>query len=132
MKIERKKVLLVSLILDDLVHTRLVHGLLVMGLPAEYYAHDVPFTVMELMGFNEEQQHQIFPRYRTWQEEAHSIDISHGNSRMRRLAERIYERLEKMKSSTSNAHKPPTPASSKEWLQAELAWFHKKTRHNSG
>lgn len=73
MKIERKKEILVSLILDDLVHTRLVHGLLAMGLPAEYYAHDVPFTVMELMGFNEEQQHQIFPSYRTWQEEAWNI-----------------------------------------------------------
>jgi hypothetical protein len=63
MKIERKKELLVSLILDDLVHARLVHGLLAMGLPAEYYAHDVPFAVMELMGFDVEQQHGLFPRY---------------------------------------------------------------------
>ena len=132
MKIERKKVLLVSLILDDLVHTRLVHGLLAMGLPAEYYAHDVPFAVMELMGFNEEQQHEIFPCYRVWQEEARNIDISHGNSRMRSLAERICVRLAKIKSPPSNAHTPPTPASPKEWHQAELAWFHKKTRHNSG
>jgi hypothetical protein len=97
MKIERKKELLVSLILDDLVHARLVHGLLAMGLPADYYAHDVPFAVMELMGFDEEQQHDLFPRYRLWQDQARHIDISKGNAHMRYLAERIYEMLGKVK-----------------------------------
>lgn len=103
MKIERKKELLVSLILDDLVHARLVDGLEALGLPAAFYAHDVPFAVMELMGFNEKQQHEIFPRYRVWQEEARHIDISKGNARMRSLAERIYQMLERLKNPTADA-----------------------------
>lgn len=117
MKIERKKELLVSLILDDLVHARLVDGLMALGMPAAFYAHDVPFAVMELMGFNEEQQHQIFPGYRLWQEQARLIDISKGNVRMRNLAERIYEMLEKLKNSTANANKPHAPALRSDWFR---------------
>lgn len=117
MKIERKKELLVSLILDDLVHARLVDGLMALGMPAAFYAHDVPFAVMELMGFNEEQQHQIFPSYRLWQEEARWIDISKGNFQMRHLAERIYEMLEKIKNSTEGADKPHAPALQSGWFR---------------
>lgn len=115
MKIERKKELLVSLILDDLVHARLVDGLMALGMPAAFYAHDVPFAVMELMGFSEEEQHQIFPGYRVWQEEARRIDISKGNFQMRNLAERIYEMLRKIKNSTAIANKPHAPALRHEW-----------------
>lgn len=97
MKIERKKELLVSLILDDLVHVRLVDGLIALGLQAEFYAHDVPFAVMELMGFNDAQQHRIFPRYQLWQEHARHIDISNCNERMRNLAEHIYRMLDKLR-----------------------------------
>lgn len=116
MKTQRKKQLLISLILDDLVHARLVHGLLAMGLPADYYSHDVPFAVMELMGFNAEQQHQIFPRYRLWQEQAAHIDISKGNVHLRNLAERMYEMLEKINRSLPGANKPQDPAA--EWVPA--------------
>ena len=116
MKIERKKELLVSLILDDLVHARLVDGLMALGMPAAFYAHDVPFAVMELMGFSEEQQHRIFPRYRLWQEQARLIDISKGNTRMRHLAERIYEMLRKIKNLTVAADKPHAPSLENEWV----------------
>ncbi|MFN4316392.1 MAG: hypothetical protein ACK4E0_19065 [Chitinophagaceae bacterium] len=117
MKIERKKELLVSLILDDLVHARLVDGLMALGMPAASYAHDVPFAVMELMGFNEEQQHQIFPGYRLWQEEARWIDISKGNFQMRHLAERIYEMLEKISKSNTSADQSHSPAMRNVWAR---------------
>ena len=119
MKIKRKKELLVSLILDDLVHARLIDGLMALGMPAAFYAHDVPFAVMELMGFNEEQQHQIFPSYRLWQEEARCIDISKGNFQMRHLAERIYKMLEKLSNSTASANNTDAAAQRSEWCQQE-------------
>ena len=116
MKIERKKELLVSLILDDLVHARLVDGLMALGMPAAFYAHDLPFAVMELMGFDEEQQHSLFPRYRLWQEQARLIDIRKGNLHMRNLAERIYEMLKQLSNSIESIDRPHAPSLENEWV----------------
>lgn len=89
----KTKTLILSLILDDLIHAKLLSGLQSLGLPTDDYTTDLSSTILELMQFEGELNDQVFLRYLELRKRARLVDLSTGNFGMRALAGDIYEAL---------------------------------------
>lgn len=95
MKAQQKKELILSLIKDDLINTKLVNGLNEMGLNADCYYLNLGDSIFKLMGFKEgEETDKVFDRYLELSEEAISMDISNSYQQVTDLAVKIYIELE--------------------------------------
>lgn len=90
----KKEKLILSLIKDDLINSKLVNGLSEMGLDADHYILHLGETVFKLMGFKDnEETEYIFERYMELSKRAMFIDISKSNKPLDELALQIYIEL---------------------------------------
>ena len=93
MTLKNKKQLIISLILDDLIHTRLIEGLKALGFTQEWYCLELSDTVIGLMGFRGRQNELMYEYYLERRAQAQLIDLSDGNAEMQKLATSIYREL---------------------------------------
>jgi len=90
----KKKQLILSLIKDDLINTKLVHGLIDVGLNAENYFLCLGETIFKLMGFEDNEEREIlFERYIQLSKKAAFIDITVSHQPLEALVLEIYEEL---------------------------------------
>lgn len=98
MNAEKKKKLILSLIKDDLINSKLVTGLNSIGLQAENFHLHLSETIFDLMGFeNDEQSEEVYYQYIMLSKKGCSMDISEGNNTLNKLVLEIYEYLENKK-----------------------------------
>ena len=89
-----EKQLIVSLIKDDLINSRLVSGLNRIGLDAEHYFLHLSETVFKLIGFKDnERTDEVYQCYLELSKKAETIDISKSHVLMEALALEIYREL---------------------------------------
>jgi hypothetical protein len=89
-----KKKLILSLIKDHLINSKLVNSLNEMGLNADNYFLHLSDTIFNLMGYDDnEETEQIFKRYIELSKRAMFIDISQSNKPLDDLALQIYIEL---------------------------------------
>jgi hypothetical protein len=94
MKLESDKTLVISLIKDDLINSKLLNGLNEMGLNADNYFLHLSETIFNLMGFDDnEESEQVFERYLELRNRAMFVDISKSNKSLNDLALQIYIEL---------------------------------------
>ena len=94
MNIENKDEFLISMILDDLVHTKLVIGLLQLNLTAEHYHLNIGDKVISLMGFTDVAENErVFNYYIGMLARSKDISLGNGNKEMENLAKEIYREL---------------------------------------
>jgi hypothetical protein len=88
------KQLIISLIKDDLINSKLVTGLNEMGLNANPYFLHLGETVFNLMGIEEtEETEYLFERYIELSKTAMYADISQSHDSLDNLALQIYNEL---------------------------------------
>lgn len=90
MKPKAHKNLILSLLLDDLVYTRLIEGLTALNLQPQDYSLDLGDKVIKLMGFRGKQNEVVYEYYLSRREQVQFIDLSRGNAEMKALAANIY------------------------------------------
>lgn len=89
------KSLILSLIKDDLINSKLVNGLNELGLEAGSYFTNASSTVFKLMGLeHHELEEELFQRYLELSAKAKEIDISESNEPLDRLCLEIYDELD--------------------------------------
>jgi len=93
MKAKEKKDLILSLIKDNLINTKLVNGLSNLGLDSDQYFLHLGDTIFALMGFKNERD-EIYENFIQLSSKANKIDISKNDSAMDSLALEIYNELE--------------------------------------
>ena len=87
---ENKKLIL-SLIKDDLINSKLVNSLNEAGLNADNYHLYLGQTIFELMGFKDnEETEEIFEHYMNLTKRAMLMDISQSHKPLDDLAMQIY------------------------------------------
>lgn len=87
-----KKQLIVSLIRDDLVSTRLVNGLGALGLDAGHYSLHLSETILRLLGFTHHQLYTVFNQYLKLTQLAQHVPRNNP-AKLNQLALEIYHAL---------------------------------------
>lgn len=95
MNILNKKALIISLIKDDLINTKLTSTLNELGLDADNYSLHLGETIFSLMGFAETLKNDLIYEkvYYAMTEEVKKIDFRESIQPIDILAERIYQEL---------------------------------------
>lgn len=94
MKAKNKKKLILSLIKDDLINTKLVTGLNQAGLNADHYFLHLSDTIFKLMGFEDNDETEtILEQYIELSKKAMILDISQSKEPMDDLALQIYTEI---------------------------------------
>ncbi len=94
MKANRKKKLIVSLIKDDLINSKLVYSLTDIGLDATCYHLLLSNTIFELMGVKENTRaDRLFEFYSCLTRKVRDIDISQSHKPLDNLATEIFQQL---------------------------------------
>lgn len=94
MKTLSNQQLIISLIKDDMINTRLVNGLNAMGLNADGYLLHLGDTVFKLMGLNTHAQNEALTQhYMELLKKAESIELTHSHTPLNELAHEIYSEL---------------------------------------
>lgn len=95
----KNKNIIISLIKDDLIHTKLIHGLEALGLSALNYHLHLCETVFEIMGFPQDDSTQpALEYYLAELKKANRFNISGSHKAFDMLALSIYKELERRKS----------------------------------
>lgn len=90
----KKEKLILSLIKDDLINSKLVNSLSEMGLNADHYFIHLSDTVFKLIGFKDnEETEYIYEKYMELSKRAIFIDISKSHKPLDKLALQIYTEL---------------------------------------
>jgi hypothetical protein len=88
---KKKKNLILSLIKDDLINSKLLRGLNKAGLDADHYCLFLSGTIFDLMGFvNSEKSDEIFSEYIKLTKGSDTIDIKETPNTLDGLANEIY------------------------------------------
>jgi hypothetical protein len=88
--------LIISLIKDDLINSKLVNSLSQIGLNASDYHLHLSNTIFKLMGFNNDQRSdQVFALYLELSKKAIQINISESPAALDDLALEIFQMLPK-------------------------------------
>ncbi len=83
--------LILSLIKDDLINSRLVNGLNNIGLAADDYLLNLSDTIFKLMGFEDNQRtEEIYEHYLTLTKKVIDIDVTISHAPLDDLALEIY------------------------------------------
>ncbi|MBI3134084.1 MAG: hypothetical protein HYZ14_05350 [Bacteroidetes bacterium] len=91
-----KKKLILSLIKDDLISSKLLRGLNKVGLDADQYCLFLSGTIFDLMGYpNNERSDEIFSEYIKLTEQSDNVDIRETPNSLNGLANEIYSFLVK-------------------------------------
>ena len=92
-KINVKKLVL-SLIKDDLINSKLVYSLNEIGLNADNYFLHLSDTIFNLLGYEDNKEtEEIFKRYLQLSKHAMFVDLSQSDKPMDDLALQIYNEL---------------------------------------
>ncbi|MBK6953204.1 MAG: hypothetical protein IPH24_14505 [Crocinitomicaceae bacterium] len=98
MKAKDRKRLILSLIKDDLINSKLLRGLNKAGLDADHYCLFLSGTIFNLLGYpNSEQSDEIFSEYIKLTEQSDKIDIKETPNTLDGLANEIYVFIVKRK-----------------------------------
>jgi len=93
------KSLIISLIKDDLIHTKLVYGLEALGLNALNYHLHLSETIFEIMRFpQDESTEPILEYYLAELKKANHFNMNGSHKEFDKLALAIYAELERRKS----------------------------------
>ena len=89
--------LIISLIKDDLINSKLVNGLTNLGLCAGDYHLHLSETILDLMGLPIEENlvHDVYFQLTQQSEQLDMTNISGRNKQLTQLAENIYNELSK-------------------------------------
>lgn len=88
---KQHKKLILSLIKDDLINSKLLRGLNKAGLDADKYCLFLSGTIFDLMGYpNTERSDEIFSEYIKRTKQSDNIDISETPNALDGLAQEIY------------------------------------------
>jgi hypothetical protein len=91
--------LILSLIKDDLIHTKLVTGLQQLGLKSDNYFLNLGDTIFNLMGFEDNAETEtIYERYMELTRRSLQIDISQSHKAIEHFAMEIYKEILSRKS----------------------------------
>jgi len=88
-----RKKLIISLITDDLINQKLVGTLSELNFDTGPYMLNLSDTIIRLMGFNGEQNQQMFEHYIKLLQRARFVDNTENNQGFITLAQEIYQRL---------------------------------------
>lgn len=89
-----KKKLILSLIKDDLINSKLLRGLAKAGLDADRYCLFLSGTIFDLLGYpNTERSDEIFSEYIKLTEQSDQVDIRETPNTLDGLANDIYKFL---------------------------------------
>jgi hypothetical protein len=96
MRTVKQKQLIISLIKDDLINSKLINGLNQMGLDAHKFYLHLPETIFEQMGITDNKKKEILlKRYTTLSEKMRAIDLNENYKATEELAEEIYGEMRK-------------------------------------
>ena len=94
MNIQFSSDIIISLIKDDLINSKLVNSLSTIGLNASDYHLHLSTTILRLMGFNNDScRDEIFALYFELSKKAMPIHISELSVAFDNLAHEIYQKL---------------------------------------
>lgn len=94
MKTKINKKFIISLISDDLIHNKLVTGLMSLDLNAGQYSTNIGDKVISLMGFNNPKQNElIYEHYISLLERGKHVSLKENLTDIQKLAKEIYEEL---------------------------------------
>lgn len=92
----KDKNIIISLIKDDLIYTKLIHGLEALGLSALNYHLHLCETVFEIMGFPQDESAQpALEYYLAELKKANRFNINGSQQAFDKLAHSIYTELER-------------------------------------
>ena len=98
MNIKNKKNLVISLIKDDLIYTKLIYGLNALGLSASNYHLHLSETVFEIVGFpQDESAEPLMEYYLAELKKANRFNINGSQKEFDKLALAICTELERRK-----------------------------------
>lgn len=97
MKTKKRQKLIVSLITDDLIHSKLIEALNDLHLEGSHYFLNLSDTIIKLMGFEGEQNEVVFEYYLDQLKRAKHVDNSENNAQFIKLANDIYNDLQLQK-----------------------------------
>lgn len=96
MKSMKNKSIIISLIKDDLIYTKLIHGLEALGLSALNYHLHLCETVFEIMGFPQDDNTQpALEYYLAELKKANRFNMNGSHQAFDKLALAIYTELER-------------------------------------
>lgn len=97
---QKKKHLVMGLIEDDLLNSKLVFGLTKLGLDASHYYQNISEIIFEQMGFDPEdlKSEPVFKEYLVLCEDAILISLEKDRAALDHLVIRIYKFLESQSS----------------------------------
>lgn len=99
MKAISEKQLIISLIKDDLINTRLVNGLNAIGLMADDYLLHLSDTIFKLMGIPDDPRgEEIFEYYMDLLKKVEAVDVTESHAPLDDLALEIFIELSLKKS----------------------------------
>jgi hypothetical protein len=94
MKKQTTKNLVLSLIKDDLIHTKLVNGLDNLNLNTSVYLLGIPETIFVLLKIkNTKKGEKLFEYYLDLREKVQMIDIKESHDEVEKLSHDIYKEL---------------------------------------
>lgn len=90
-----KKELIMTLLKDHLVYSRLIQGLEKTGLETDHFDLYLSETIFTIMGFRgSEEDEVLFEKFITWSKEVHTINFSNDNKEaLDELCKQIYRKL---------------------------------------
>ena len=93
-KSRSNKNLIISLIRDNLISTKLINGLNALGMETIHFTLNLSETIFELMEFDKsDKSDKIFEYYLELLDKVNHINISTQQDRLNELAKNIYRRL---------------------------------------
>lgn len=91
MKAKGKKDLIMALIKDDLINSKLLRGLSKAGLDTDHYCLFLSGTIFDLLGYPDtERSDEIFSEYIKLTERSDQVDIRETANDLDKLAHEIY------------------------------------------
>jgi hypothetical protein len=95
METSANKQLILSLIRDDLINLRLIHGLHHIGIDASIYMLHLGETILDLLDYPDSlETDAVYDEYYKQTQRASDIDISQSHAPLDGLAQEIYDMLE--------------------------------------
>lgn len=94
MKVKVTEKIIISLIKDDLINSKLVNGLIDLGINADAYFLHLDNTIFKLVGYYDDSySEEVYEKYRDLAVNAKHIDISRSNTGLDSLALELYQFL---------------------------------------
>jgi len=91
------KHLILSLLLDDLIHAKLLAGLAALNFKPDDYYIDLADKIITLLGFRGKRNELAYEYYMERRKQSQGVNLSDGNKEMQKLAELIYKELRELK-----------------------------------